>query len=192
MRAWVMCLSFCMIALSGPAEAQTAQWSVQVITDPITDAQRGIASIESREETSRAISADEVLNSAPARINASRRYLLMVKCDFESRAVYVSLAAPRGLTRSGVRVIQRFDAGEPTTARWVTTSSSIGLFSTEDVEAFTAGARRSNRIALRISGEDGEAPIDTVTFSGRGASAAISRVYQVCARPHPATARAPG
>ena len=169
---------------AGASNAQTSTWSFRSAVDPITDARRGAASIESREEITRSISGEEALNSG--RLHGNSRYMLMVKCDYATREVYVSLATPRGMTRSKTTVIQRFDSAEPTTPHWVTTSSAVGLFHPDEVAAFVAQARRANRIALRIAGVDGAAPVDTVTFSGVGAARAIASVYQACGQQLPA------
>lgn len=162
------------------ASAQTARWSFQMATDPITDARRGIAKIESREEITRGLSSSEVRNTAPANINSFSRYMLIVKCDFTSRGVYVSLLPPRGMSRGPASVTQRFDSAEPTTAVWSDSKTSVSIFSPDDVATFSAGAMRANRIALRIKDGDGQGVADTVTFSGAGAAAAIRQVYNAC------------
>lgn len=167
------------------ASAQTSAWSFRSVVDPITDARRGIASIESREQITRRISGDEALNSTGP-LHGNSRYVLVVKCDYGARGVYVSLATPRGMTRGSTTVTQRFDNGVPTTAAWETSSGAVSIFDAADVTNFTVQARRADRVALRIANTNGQGPSDTVTFSGAGAARAIAQVYATCGQPLPA------
>ena len=185
MRCLIQITVALMLVGATAASAQTTRWSFKTIVDPITDARRGIAAIESQEVMTRGMSASEALNTAGSNIHSNARYMLVVKCDFEARGVYVSLASPRGMSRGESSVTQRFDAGIPTTKIWSNSGTSVSLFSPDDVLTFVAGAMQATRIALRIRDADGGGPADTVTFTGAGAARAISQVYQACGQSLP-------
>lgn len=132
-------------------------WSFRIMTDPISDKVRGIASVQ------------------------SERYSLVVKCDFQARGVYVSLnREPLGFAWHRGAITHRFDQLVPITSEWSRVGDSLNIFDTENVSAFVAGARNSNRIVLRIPENFGTDRYSDVIFSGRGASVSISQVYRAC------------
>lgn len=187
-RMAVVAIGLCTAVTIAPSgsDAQVGRWDVRVMTDPITDQGRGIASIESDVESRLSIRdlGEAINHTAGADLHGSRRFMLMVKCDFDRNRMYVSLSFPRGINRSSSEITYRFDQAEPETIRWAGGRSTVNLFDDHLVEAFVIRARRANRIAFRIT-PVGAGQAESTTFSGVGSSAAITRAYRACGQAVP-------
>ncbi len=175
----VILATLVLLAVAGPVTAQSARWQHERLVDPIDDRVRGIASIESA-PLPRRFSAEQVLASSS--LDSRPTYLLMVKCDFGSQQMYVSLVPPFGATRRNATVTTRFDRDEPSAVRWTPSGSTLNLISPDDVSLFVARARTANRIVVRV---EGGGPTETAIISGAGSATAIASAYRACGSPVP-------
>lgn len=173
----VIVATLVLLALAEPVTAQSARWRYERLVDPIDDRVRGIASIESA-PLPRRLSAEQVLASSG--LHGRPTYLLMVKCDFGSQQMYVSLAPPFGATRRGAAVTTRFDRDEPEVFQWTPSGSTLNLFSPDDVALFVARARTADRIVVRV---EGGGATETTIITGAGSAAAIASAYRACGHP---------
>jgi hypothetical protein len=174
--AVVVALAVCVF----PALAASKGWAVRELTDPVTDERRGIASVESDGETDPEDLPIDILRTAAPDLNSLRRYRVVVKCDFGTKGVYVSLLVPGGGTLSLSRTIYRFDRDEPVVVEWQRGRGSLNLFDTAAVSAFTQRAMRAQTMALRLEPKSQGQSASTATFNGSGSAAAIARVYRAC------------
>lgn len=182
------CLSVACGAVT-TAYAGAPGWNVRVTTDPMTDRRRGIATVESSSPagvTTANVPTSFVMATAPARIHGLDRYTLVVKCDYSTHRVYVSLMFPRGINMNASTITHRFDQGAISNAPWSEGGSGAAIL-TDDVwvRQFTRAASASSRIAFRVEPLEAGYSGYTTSFPGAGSAAAIARVYEACGKALP-------
>lgn len=177
-RLFIFAITACLASSAAASEA--ARWSVRTPTDPITDQRRGIATVLSdREYDDRSVPMD-YRRTAPASITGTNRFTLLVKCDYGSSRIYISIFMPRHVAPAESIITHRFDKSEPKTINWANNEYGIHIFDTSEVNNFVRGAMSANSIAVRFRPLDDRLPTITPTFSGIGSRRSISQVYSAC------------
>lgn len=157
--------------IAGSAGAQTAQpepatdaaagdaWQFEVVVDPITDAKRGMASVQ------------------------GDGGLLVVKCDSGRRDMYVHLISKtylggRGGSWDSRNLTYRIDSEAPVTRRWMHNGSEAALFRADAQPLIAELSRGSSRVVIRATTFEYQS-VDMI-FPLEGVMAAIGQAGDAC------------
>ena len=170
-------IRWALLGLSASVSATAGNWKYSQKVDPIDDRKRAVTMVEGNEKSTLQPTTEMILNTAPADVDASSKFLLVVKCDFGRSDVYTAIFFPRGFSRPNSVITYRFDKNEPVTVDWHPIKGGAILALPEEVKKFALGAMSAKTIAFRVVTGDAS---ETTTFDGTGSGAAITNVYRTC------------
>lgn len=165
MKKLALTILACALALPSvswaDSEAKVGDWTVNTITDPITDKSRVVASIK------------------------GNGGLLAIKCDAAgSGSVYVHLVSDTflgGTSRDSNRdVTYRFDTSPPVTNRWYHDGSSAIMTDDNKVSAFVQQAVSSTRLAVRARTFRFSEVTALFDLDASSTNEVLKRVYEGC------------